>query len=87
MAPGANGPGAFARHGLRAEYGSRTLGADISDAEMALIAPIATLAMPVNAEGALCKELLDTFRKDVVKELGAPSFSLWAERSPTCRSL
>lgn len=37
-----------------------------------LSAPIATLARPVTAEGALRKELLDTLRKDIVKELGAP---------------
>lgn len=30
------------------------------------------VARPVNAEGALRKELLDTLRNDVVKELGAP---------------
>lgn len=34
--------------------------------------PIATLARPATADGALRKELLDTLRKDVVKELGAP---------------
>lgn len=34
--------------------------------------PIPAVARPVTAEGAQRKELLDTLRKDVVKELGAP---------------
>lgn len=39
---------------------------------ISVAAPITTLARPVTADGALRKELLDTLRKDVVKELGAP---------------
>lgn len=39
---------------------------------ISVAAPIAAVARPVTAEGALRKELLDTLRKDVVKELGAP---------------
>lgn len=43
---------------------------------LALIIPVAlpipAFARPATAEGALRKELLDTLRKDVVKELGAP---------------
>ena len=39
---------------------------------ISVAAPLATIARPVTAEGVLRKELLDTLREAVVKDLGAP---------------